>query len=125
MRLLTDKPQTRDGMKTRDRTARHYLLSQVESNGKGMVTIDFNEDYLKQKLEWVAQRMAALEEIEAKLQEMQSLAAYARDNYIDREVAREFNARLHLLQQEITALDEQTRAEQGSNLVSQRNIPAS
>ncbi len=69
--------------------------------------------------------MAALEEIEAKLHEMQSLATYARDNYVDREVAREFNAKLHLLQQEITALDEQTRAEQGSSLVSQRNIPAS
>jgi len=44
---------------------------------KRMMSINSNEDYLKQKLEWVAQRMAALEEIEAKLQQMQSLATYA------------------------------------------------
>jgi len=74
-----------------------------------MMSINPNEDYLKQKLEWVAQRMAALEEIEAKLQQMQSLARYASDNYINQDVAREFNARLHMLQQEITSLDEQTR----------------
>lgn len=69
--------------------------------------IDSNEDYLKQKLEWVEQRMAALEEIGAKLQEMRSLATYARDNYM--EMAREFNARIHALQREISVLDEQTR----------------
>lgn len=68
-----------------------------------------NEDYLKQKLEWVAQRIAALEEIEIKLQEMHSLATYARGNYINREMARKFNARLQVLQQEIIALDEQTK----------------
>lgn len=71
--------------------------------------IDSNEDYLKQKLEWVEQRMAALEEIGAKLQEMRSLATYARDNYINLEMAREFNARIHALQREISVLDEQTR----------------
>ncbi len=69
--------------------------------------IDSNEDYLKQKLEWVEQRMAALEEIGTKLQEMRSLATYARDNYM--EMAREFNARIHALQREISVLDEQTR----------------
>ena len=53
------------------------------------------------------QRMAALEEIGAKLQEMRSLATYARDNYM--EMAREFNARIHALQREISVLDEQTR----------------
>ncbi|MGI6649671.1 MAG: hypothetical protein ACOX5W_11650 [Bacillota bacterium] len=75
-----------------------------------MVIINnFNEDYLKQKLEWVEQRMAALEEIEVKLREMRSLATYARDNYLNREMAREFNARLRVLQWEINALDKQTR----------------
>ena len=69
--------------------------------------IDSNEDYLKQKLEWVEQRMAALEEIGTKLQEMRSLATYARDNYM--EMAREFNDRIYALQQEISVLDEQTR----------------
>lgn len=74
-----------------------------------MMIINSNEDYLKQKLEWVAQRMAALQEIEARLREMRSLAAYARDNYVNRDMAREFNTRLQVLQLEITALDEQTR----------------
>lgn len=53
--------------------------------------------------------MAALEEIEARLREMRSLAAYAKDNHVSPEVAHEFNARLQVLQREITALDEQTR----------------
>jgi len=84
-------------------------LNIIAYKEQGMMSINPNEDYLKQKLEWVAQRMAALEEIEAKLQQMQSLATYARDNYINQDVAREFNTRLHILQHEITALDEQTR----------------
>ncbi|NMA52553.1 MAG: hypothetical protein GX949_06055 [Peptococcaceae bacterium] len=71
--------------------------------------INYSKEYLQHKLVWVTQRLAALEEIEAKLREMRSLATYARDNYINQEVAREFNARLSKLQQEITALDEQTR----------------
>lgn len=57
--------------------------------------------------------MAALEEIEVKLREMRSLATYARDNYLNREMAREFNARLRVLQREINALDEQTRGYSG------------
>ncbi|MGI6491207.1 MAG: hypothetical protein ACOX0T_02110 [Pelotomaculum sp.] len=68
-----------------------------------------NEDYLRQQLEWVKYRAKALEEIEAKLQEMRSLATHARDSCISRDMAREFNARLQVLQQEIIALDEQTR----------------
>ena len=68
-----------------------------------------NGNYLQKELEWVKQRMAALEEIGAKLQEMRSLATYARDNYIHLEMAREFNDRIYALQQEISVLDEQTR----------------
>jgi flagellin-like hook-associated protein FlgL len=68
-----------------------------------------SEDYLRQQLEWIKYRAKALEEIEAKLQEMRSLATYARDNHMSPEMAQEFNARLHVLQREIIALDEQTR----------------
>ena len=74
-----------------------------------MIIINHNEEYLKQKLEWVTQRIAALEEIEAKLQEMYSLATYARDNHLCCEIAEKFNTRLQVLQWEIIALDEQTR----------------
>lgn len=73
------------------------------------MTINHNEDYLKQKLEWVTQRIAALEEIEAKLHEMYSLATYARDNHLCHEMASIFNARLQVLQQEINDIDKQTR----------------
>jgi hypothetical protein len=55
--------------------------------------------------------MAALEEIEYKLREMQSLAIYARDTHINRDVAQEINAGLHILQQKITALDEVFRTD--------------
>jgi hypothetical protein len=40
---------------------------------------------------------------------MQSLAIYVRDTHINRDVAQEINAGLHILQQEITALDEEFR----------------
>lgn len=53
--------------------------------------------------------MAALGEMEAKLLEMRSLAAYARDNYINRDVAQKLTTRLGVLQEEINMLDEQTR----------------
>jgi hypothetical protein len=53
--------------------------------------------------------MAALKEIDAKLHEMRSLATYARDNHVSRDVAGEFNDRLRVLQQEINVLDEQTK----------------
>jgi polyhydroxyalkanoate synthesis regulator phasin len=73
-----------------------------------MVTIN-NEDYLKQKLEWVEQRMEALDEIETRLREMRELAEYARDNDIDSAEAQELNERLQAMQQEVTELDEKTR----------------
>ncbi|MEG3069850.1 MAG: hypothetical protein HQP61_04900 [Peptococcaceae bacterium] len=74
-----------------------------------IIIINHNEDYLKQKQIWVELRMAALGEMEAKLLEMRSLAAYARDNYINRDVAQKLTTRLGVLQEEINMLDEQTR----------------
>ncbi|NLJ76470.1 MAG: hypothetical protein GX325_04315 [Peptococcaceae bacterium] len=74
-----------------------------------IIIIKHNEDYLKQKQMWVEIRMAALGEMEAKLREMRSLAAYARDNYISPDVAQRLTSRLGVLQEEINILDEQTR----------------
>lgn len=73
------------------------------------ISVQTNEEYLKQKLEWVKRRLLALDDIGTKLREMRSLAAYASDNYISCDEAREFNARLYVLQQEITGLDEETK----------------
>ncbi|AGL01677.1 hypothetical protein [Desulfoscipio gibsoniae] len=67
-----------------------------------------NEDYLRQQLEWVKYRAAALDEIEVKLREMKELAVFARDNELTPVEAREINAKLHELQREITELDEQS-----------------
>ncbi len=74
-----------------------------------MITIKYSEYYLQKKLEWVEQRMAALAEIEAKLREMKSLAAYAGDNCLNGDAARAFNERINALQQEISVLDDQTK----------------
>ncbi len=74
-----------------------------------MVTINSNEDCLKQKLEWVKQRMQALDEIEARLREMRELAEYVRDNDISSAEAQELNDRLRAMQEEVTELDEKTR----------------
>lgn len=74
-----------------------------------MVIINSNEDYLRQKLEWVEQRMQALEEIEARLREMRELAEYVRDNDIGSAEAQELNDRLQAMQQKVTELDEKTR----------------
>ncbi|MTI84021.1 MAG: hypothetical protein FH756_08950 [Firmicutes bacterium] len=74
-----------------------------------MVTINSNADYLKQKLEWVEQRMEALDGIEDRLREMRELAEYARDNDIGSAETQEINDKLQAMQQEITELDDKTR----------------
>ncbi|AGL01683.1 hypothetical protein [Desulfoscipio gibsoniae] len=68
-----------------------------------------NEDYLRQQLEWVKFRAAALEEIEAKLLKMRILAILARDNKMTPVETWDINTMLHDLQKEATQLDEQSR----------------
>jgi DNA repair exonuclease SbcCD ATPase subunit len=74
-----------------------------------MVIINSNEDYLRQKLEWVEQRMQTLDEIDARLREMRELAEYARDNDICSAEAQEINGKLQAMQQEVNELDDKTR----------------
>ncbi len=74
-----------------------------------MITINSNKDYLKQKLEWVEQRMETLDEIEAKLREMRELAEYARDNDIGSAEAQEINDKLRAMQEEVKELDERSK----------------
>ena len=68
-----------------------------------------DEDYLKQKLEWVKYRMDRLDQIEAKLAEMKQLAEYARDNKLSSQEIEASNAKLHELQQEVIKMDEQSK----------------
>jgi hypothetical protein len=62
------------------------------------------EDYLRQQLEWVKQRMEALDKAEAKLREMKMLAEYARDNDLNQGEVKALNARLHVLRKEAIQL---------------------
>ncbi len=81
----------------------------INIHHKRMVTINSNADYLKQKLEWVEQRIKALDEIEVRLREMRELAEYTRDNDIDFTGAQKINDRLRVMQEEVTELDERSR----------------
>jgi len=74
-----------------------------------MVTINYKADYLKQKLEWVEQRLEALDEIEQRLMKMRELAEYARDNDIGYVEAQEINGRLQAMQEEVKELDDRSR----------------
>jgi prefoldin subunit 5 len=74
-----------------------------------MVTINYKADYLKQELEWVEQRLEALDEIEQRLMKMRELAEYARDNDIGYVEAQEINGRLQAMQEEIKELDDRSK----------------
>jgi len=68
-----------------------------------------DENYLQQKLAWVKYRMARLDQIETKLTEMRQLAEYARDNTLSSQEIKELNAQINKLQQEVIAMDEQSK----------------
>ena len=68
-----------------------------------------DEDYLKQKLEWIKYRLDRLDQIEAKLTEMRQLAECARDNKLSSREIEETNAKLYRLQQEVIEMDEQSK----------------
>ena len=68
-----------------------------------------DENYLQQKLAWVKYRMARLDQIETKLTEMRQLAEYARDNTLSSEKIKELNVKINKLQQEVIAMDEQSK----------------
>ncbi len=53
--------------------------------------------------------MARLDQMEAKLAEMKQLAEQARDNKLSSQEIEASNAKLHKLQQEVIAMDEQSR----------------
>lgn len=68
-----------------------------------------DEDYLQQKLEWVKYRLNMLDQVEAKLSEMRKLAEYARDNTLSSQEIKELNMKINKLQQEVIAMDEQSK----------------
>ena len=68
-----------------------------------------DENYLKQKLEWVKYRLDRLDLIETNLTEMRQLAEYARDNKLSSKQIKAINEKLHKLQEEVIKMDEQSR----------------
>lgn len=75
---------------------------------KGPTVID--ENYLRQKLEWVKCRLDSLDQMEAKLAEMRQLAEYARDNTLSKKKINELNRKLNELQHEVMIeLDDQSK----------------
>jgi hypothetical protein len=68
-----------------------------------------DENYLKQKLEWVKYRLGRLDLIETKLTEMRQLAEYARGNKLSTKQIKAINDKLHKFQEEVIKMDEQSR----------------
>ena len=68
-----------------------------------------DENYLNQKLEWVASRLQTLDQIDAKLTKMKHLAEFARDYKLSSQQIESINIKILSFQQEITALDEESR----------------
>ena len=68
-----------------------------------------DENYLKQKLDWVKYRIDMLDQIEAKLTEMRQLAEYARDNKLGLKKIKEINDKFHELQKEVIEIDNQSK----------------
>lgn len=67
------------------------------------------KEYLRRQLNWVYNRMKALDSIESTLNEMRELAVYARDNELTSVEAQDINKRLRMLQKEVEELDEKSR----------------
>lgn len=68
-----------------------------------------DENYLNQKLEWIACRIEKLDQIEAKLMKMKQLAEFARDYKLNNQQIESINTKIFKFQREIMALDEQSR----------------
>lgn len=68
-----------------------------------------DELYLEQKLQWVKYRLEMLDEIEARLTEMRSIAVLAENSDMAQSTRQRLNERFHLLEREVHQLDEKSR----------------
>ncbi len=74
-----------------------------------MIDKTVDEEYLQQKLEWVKYRLAVLEEMEAKLNEMKIIAIDAAGNERSDGEKETMNTKIRGLEKEVKALDEKSR----------------
>lgn len=68
-----------------------------------------NEEYLKQKLQWVKYRLEMLDKIEEKLKEMKNLAEYLKENDLNDEEVGEINMKFNELKNQVIRMDEQSK----------------
>lgn len=78
--------------------------------------IEIIEEIRQEQLEWVRRRLEALDKIEAKLQEMRSLASYAASRNLSESEAAQVQEWVDILQAEINAIDKATAREDGETL---------
>lgn len=69
---------------------------------------DLTDEIRREELEWVRRRLVALDRIEAKLQEMRSLASYAASRNLSESEAAQVQEWVDILQAEINAIDKAT-----------------
>lgn len=67
------------------------------------------ERKLKYQLEWVKNRLAALDIIGQKLKEMKALAEYAQRDYLSQNDKNFINWQIKVLEDEVNMLDDQSR----------------
>jgi len=74
---------------------------------------DLTDEIRQEQLKWVYRRLVALDKIEAKLQEMRSLASYAASRNLSESEAAQVQEWVDILQAEINAIDKATARESG------------
>jgi hypothetical protein len=69
----------------------------------------FEDEYAKEKLVWVTNRLEILDEVDKKLKEMKRMAEYALDNEMQTREKEELNRNIKKLREEVLALYEKDR----------------
>ena len=75
------------------------------------------EETRQEQLEWLHRRLAALDQMEAKLREMRELAVYAASRNLKEHEIAQVQEWMNLLQAEVLALDKATAGQLGKDMV--------
>jgi hypothetical protein len=67
------------------------------------------DQYIKEKLVWITQRLANLDEVDKKLNEMNRMAEYARDNELGEIEKAELNRKINQLGEDVQVLYEKDK----------------
>lgn len=75
------------------------------------------EETRQEQVEWLHRRLAALDQMEAKLREMRELAVYAASRNLKEHEIAQVQEWMNLLQAEVLALDKATAGQLGKDMV--------